>query len=87
MLGDATAGVLEDGLADPGIVAAAEVAAHVDPELGVTVVQLRLPPGPVVHDRCCDEVARAFSRLCDLRAVGGGRFGHAHLTAVALPPP
>ena len=64
VLGDAAAGVLEDGLADPGIVAAAEVAAHVDPELGVTVVQLRLPPGPVVHDRCCDEVARALSRAC-----------------------
>jgi hypothetical protein len=64
VVADAAVGVLEDELVEPDVVARTEVAAHVDVELGVTVVQLRTPPGPVVHERRCDSLARALSRSC-----------------------
>jgi hypothetical protein len=47
-----------------GMPGSAEVAAHVDRELAVTVVRLRLPSGSAAHDRRCDEAARALSRAC-----------------------
>lgn len=47
-----------------GMPGPAEVAAHVDRELAVTVVRLRLPSGSAAHDRCCDDAARALSRAC-----------------------
>lgn len=73
---DAAAGALEDGLVDADLVGAAEVAAHVDRALGVTVVQLRTPPGTVVHDRRCDLLARALARACvvtELLEAAGSR--------------
>jgi hypothetical protein len=60
----AAAGALESRIVGSEVVAASEVAAHVDRELGVTVVQLRTPPGPIDHDRRCDELARALSQAC-----------------------
>lgn len=64
VLGDAAAAALESEVVDPAVLAACEVAAHPDRELGVTVVQLRTPPGPVCHDRRCDALARVLSRTC-----------------------
>ena len=64
VVAEAAVGVLEDELVEPDVVARAEVAAHVDRELGVTVVQLRTPSGAVVHERRCDSLARALSRSC-----------------------
>lgn len=64
VVADGAAGALEEGLVDAELVAASELAAHVDTELGVTVVQLRSPSGPVPHDRRCDALARALARSC-----------------------
>jgi hypothetical protein len=64
VVADSAAAVLEEGLVDHQLVAASEVAAHVDTELGVTVVQLRTPTGPVPHDRRCDLLARSVARAC-----------------------
>lgn len=61
---DAAAAALEDQVALPEVVAAGEIAAHVDRELGVSVVQLRLPAGTVAHDRAGDELARRLARAC-----------------------
>jgi hypothetical protein len=64
VVADAAVGVLEEELVPAEVVARTEVAAHVDTELGVTVVQLRTPPGSVVHERRCDSLARALARSC-----------------------
>ncbi len=64
VVADAAVGVLEAELVPTEVVASTEVAAHVDTELGVTVVQLRTPPGSVVHERRCDSLARALARSC-----------------------
>lgn len=64
VVADAAVGVLEEELVPAEVVASTEVAAHVDTELGVTVVQLRTPPGSVVHERRCDSLARALARSC-----------------------
>lgn len=76
VLADAAAGALEAELVAPAVVATAEVAAHVDTELGVTLVQLRTQPGSVSHDRRCDGLARALARACVIselcEGVGSG---------------
>jgi hypothetical protein len=76
VVADAAVGVLEEELVPADVVAHTEVAAHVDAELDVTVVQLRTPPGSVVHERRCDSLARALARSCVvaelLTAAGSG---------------
>lgn len=71
---DAAAVALEDELVSPEVVAECDVAAHVDGELGVTVVQLRAPAGSIDHDRRCDALARALGRACVISEllVGAG---------------
>ena len=64
VLGEAAVSLLEDGAMPPSLVARAEAAAHVDVDLGVTVVQLRSPTGTVAEDRATDDLARALSRAC-----------------------
>jgi hypothetical protein len=64
VLGEAAMSLLEDDTLAPSLIARAEASAHVDTELGVTVVQLRAPTGSVAEDRATDELARALSRAC-----------------------
>jgi hypothetical protein len=46
------------------LVEGAEVAAHVDAVLGVTLVELRTPPGSVGQERRADRLARSLARTC-----------------------
>jgi hypothetical protein len=64
VLADAAVALLERDVVPARMVAAAEVSAHVDPELGVTVVELRSPTDNVADERRTDEMARALGRAC-----------------------
>ncbi len=62
VMADAAADALELGLVGSEVVAAADVSAHADPALDVTVVHLRTPPGG--DERACDSLARSMARSC-----------------------
>lgn len=64
VLADAAVAVLESDVVPARMVAAAEVSAHVDAELGVTVVELRSRSDNVADERRSDELARALGRAC-----------------------
>ena len=64
VVAEAAVAVLESDVVPARLVAAAEVSAHVDQELGVTVVELRSPGDDVADERRSDELARALGRAC-----------------------
>ena len=64
VLGDAAIDLIEQGRASAGLVDTADVAVHVDTELGVAVVTVDADPRSAVDDRLGDEFARALSRAC-----------------------
>jgi hypothetical protein len=84
VVADATVAVLESDVVPARVVAVAEVSAHVDADLGVTVVELRSPTDNVADERRSDELARALSRACvvaELLASIGGTSVRAHRRA------
>ena len=64
VLGDAAIDLIEQGSTPAELVAAANVAVHVDTELGVAVVTVDAEPRSALDDRLGDEFARALSRSC-----------------------
>lgn len=64
VLGDAAIDLIEADRAPAELVAAANVAVHVDVELGVAVVAVDAEPRSALDDRRGDEFARALSRAC-----------------------
>ena len=76
VMADAAAEALERGLVGTDVVAAADVSAHADTSLDVTVVHLRTLPGGVEHERRCDALARSMARSCAiaelLHSAGSG---------------
>lgn len=64
VLGDAAIDLIEQGDSPADMVAAANVAVHVDDELGVAVVAVDADPRSALDDRLGDEFARALSRAC-----------------------
>jgi hypothetical protein len=79
VLAEAAVAVLESDLVPARLVATAEVSAHVDPELGVTVVELRSQSDNVADERRSDELARALARACvvaELLATVDGTWQH-----------
>lgn len=74
VLADSAVDVIEEGLVEPHLVAAADISAHVDSALGVTVLHLRTPTGSEDDERRCDQMARAMARSCAIAEllVGAG---------------